>query len=190
MVLRALRDGRHIEALQFNDYVVVQIDTDRCEDTGFNVPLRSPDGRPLELAELVEQVRLRLVRAMGTDFFNRHGHRVVFAIAVDSIECWLLPLLYDSEPIKKAKTTGCLDAANRKLNLSRSPTLSTADGQNKDLRAYERASRDYRKSKQLLAHRDENPSLALFLHELDRIRDSMSNSPTAHTAPNSGQPDA
>lgn len=166
LVLRALRRNRHVEALQTNDYVVLQIDTDRCEDKGFDVSTRAPDGVVLSPEALVSKVRERLIHEMGLDFFARHGHRVLFAVAVDSIECWLLPLLYDSEPVKKAKTTGCLDAANWKLVRIKAAPLSTADGKHKDLRAYERASRDYAKRKVLLRHGDENPSLTLFLREL------------------------
>ncbi|MFS8066703.1 MAG: hypothetical protein ACMG6S_10060 [Byssovorax sp.] len=34
LVLQYLRDGKHLDALQFNDYLVVHIDTDVCEEPG------------------------------------------------------------------------------------------------------------------------------------------------------------
>jgi hypothetical protein len=40
LVFKALRDGEHKKALQFNDHVIVQIDTDVCEEKGFDVPRR------------------------------------------------------------------------------------------------------------------------------------------------------
>ncbi len=163
-MLRSLRQGDHRKALQLNDYVVVHIDTDVSEEPGYGVPRRAADGRALSPEELVEQVRLRLVTEMGVAFHEEHGARVVFAIAVDAIECWLLPLLYDGEPAaKKAKTTGCLKAADDKLRRLNLPLLSKSPA------SYDRASRDYAKHRTLILHRDENPSLDIFVKNLEAL---------------------
>src|SRR5262249_54304232 len=110
LVFRSLKAGDHKKALQLNDFVVVHIDTDVSEDPGFDVSHRAEDGRALRPEELIEQVKARLVAAMDAEFYARHAARFVFAIAVDAIECWLLPLLYEDEAAKKAKVTGCLEA--------------------------------------------------------------------------------
>ena len=47
LVLRSLRAGDHRKALQLNDYVVVHIDTDVCEEPGYDVSRRAADGRSL-----------------------------------------------------------------------------------------------------------------------------------------------
>jgi len=107
--------------------------------------------------------------AMDPEFCTRNAGRIVFAIAVDSIECWLLPLLYDGEAAKKAKITGCLEAANWKLRRLNRPPLSTADSKN--LASYERASRDYAKHRKLMGHRGENPSLDVFVENLAALGD-------------------
>jgi hypothetical protein len=167
LVFRSLRNGDHRKALQHNDYVVVHIDTDVSEDPGFDVSHRAADGRPLLPEELIEQVKIKLVAAMDPEFYAKHAARVVFAVAVDSIECWLLPLLYDGEPTKKAKTTGCLDAADRKLERQNRPKLSKAGG--KVLASYEKASRDYAKRRKLMEHRGENPSLDVFVKNLEAL---------------------
>jgi hypothetical protein len=164
LVFRSLRAGDHRKALQLHDYVVVHIDTDVSEEPGYDVSHRAADGRPLSPEELIEQVALKLVSAMGQDFYTRHAARIVFAVAVDAIECWLLPLLYDGEAAKKAKITGCLDAADWKLRRLGRPPLSTAG--NKSLASYEKASRDYAKRRKLMQHCDENPSLAIFVKNL------------------------
>jgi hypothetical protein len=164
LVFRSLKAGDHRKALQVHDYVIVQIDTDRSEDPGFDVPHRAPDGRALSPEELVEQVRRRLIVAMAPEFYARHAARILFAIAVDEIECWLLPLLYDNEPAKRSKTTGCLDAADWKLRRLARPPLSTAGS--KSPASYEKLSRDYAKHRKLMQHCDENPSLALFVKSL------------------------
>jgi hypothetical protein len=167
LVLRSLRAGDHRKALQLNDYVVVHIDTDVCEEPGYDVSRRAADGRPLLPEEIIEEVAKKLVEAMGADFFARNAARIVFAIAVDAIECWLLPLLYDGEAAKKAKTAGCLEAADGKLRRLDQPPLSTAGGKN--LARYETVSRAYIKRRKLMEHRGENPSLDVFVKNLDAL---------------------
>jgi hypothetical protein len=165
LVLRSLRAGDHRKALQLNDYVVVHIDTDVCEEPGYDVSRRAADGRLLGPEELIDEVAKKLVEAMDAGFFARNAARIVFAIAVDAIECWLLPLLYDRESAKKAKTTGCLEAADWKLRRLGRPTLSAAGSKN--LASYETVSRAYIKRRKLMEHRGENPSLDAFVKNLD-----------------------
>ncbi len=100
LVLDALRKGEVGRALTFNDYVVIHIDSDVCEEPGFDVPRRMGD-RELNPSELVDAVSQRLQREIG-DFYPEHRQQIVFAISVDSIECWLLPLLFESQNAKGA----------------------------------------------------------------------------------------
>jgi hypothetical protein len=104
---------------------------------------------------------------MDPGFCARNAARILFAVAVDSIECWLLPLLYDGETAKKAKITGCLDAVDWKLRRLGRPPLSTAGS--KSLASYERASRDYAKRRTLMARCGENPSLDVFVKSLPAL---------------------
>lgn len=166
LVFRSLREGKHREALQFNDYVVVHVDTDRCTDPGYDVSPRAAEGPALSPGELVERVKERLVGVMGAEFYAQNEARVIFAIAVDAIECWLLPLLYENEAAKKSKVTGCLAAADWKLRVLKQVPLSSADG-SKSLASYERVSKEYRRK--LMKHRADNPSLDIFVRRLDAI---------------------
>lgn len=167
MVLRFLQLGRHREALQFNDYLVLHIDTDVSEQKGFDVPHRE-DGRELTVPELAARVREKLEGVIGAEDCARHGHRLVFAIAVHGIECWLLPLYYQDN--RAGKITGCLQAVNEAHRKRNQRPLSTQGrrGDSKDPRSYRDASRAYTKRKHLLALCDKNPSLALFVAELAR----------------------
>lgn len=168
LVLRSLRAADHRKALQLNDYVVIHIDTDVSEEKGYDVP-RALDGQPLTPEQLIEQVKNRLIDVMGRERFEPIASRVVFAIAVDSIECWLLPLLYDGDPPKKkAKTTGCLGAADRKLRRLGRATLSKSDDE-KLLASYEAESKGYRRYKVLMQHRAANPSLDVFAKNLEAL---------------------
>lgn len=157
-----LESGYHRQALQFNDYVVIHIDTDVCEEPGFDVPRREPGGGPEHEPDALREATIeRLVDWLGRDFYGKYGSRVLFAIAVDSIECWLLPLLED-KPAKQRKTTGCRAAADAALARAGKPSL----GAYERLRYYAEAARPYRKRKTLMSKGPRNPSLAAFLREL------------------------
>jgi hypothetical protein len=89
----------------------------------------------------------------------------VFAIGLDEIECWLLPVVFDrSEKPALTKVTGCLEALNAKLRKLNEAPLSTL-GSGKDPRRYDRVSAKYRRRKQL-EEAATNPGLLRFLCEL------------------------
>lgn len=162
---RKLLEAEHRVALGFNDYLVIQIDTDTCDLTGFDVPRKdSTTGADHTPDTLRAAVIGKLTEWMGQDFITNHGDRVFFAVAVDAIECWLLPLLVDGKA-KQQKTAGCLDAANTALRKEGRPLLKTGAGD--AIRPYSDAARDYRKRKTLLDKGPRNPSLAAFIADLD-----------------------
>lgn len=70
---------------------MVHIDTDVAEEKGFDVAHKA-NGRTREPSDLIAAVIDRLTREMGEEFWRECATRVVFAVAVDSIECWLVPL--------------------------------------------------------------------------------------------------
>jgi hypothetical protein len=184
LVLKFLERGEHREALQFNDYLVLHIDTDVSEQKGFDVPHRE-EGRELSVAELAARMRERLERIIGAEFCAEHGHRLIFAVAVHSIECWLLPLIYQDN--RAGKITGCLNEVNEARRRGNKSALSTRE--HKDVRSYEDASRGYTKRKQLMALHDKNPSLALFVRQLARTVTGAApdaNAPPADEAPAAG----
>ena len=165
LVFECLKRGEAQRSLQLNDFLVIHIDTDVQEEPGFDVP-RQEQGEKLSLSDRVLRVIARLKRDIDATFFQINGHRILFAIAVDSIECWLLPLLYRDKK-KAAKTEGCLESANRALRKTDNEALSAGE---KSFIAYEKASSGYRKRKTLTQLRNKNPSLELFIQQLDVLQ--------------------
>lgn len=166
LVFQYLKLDKHREALQSNDYLVLQIDTDVCDEKGFDVP-RQEGGKALSPAELAARVTAKLQTMLGADVLEAHAHRILFAIAVDGIECWLLPLVFTNN--KAGKTTGCLGAMNHELRKQKRTPLSKADGEAKDPRAYKDVARAYADSGKLRKLAGKNPSLGLFVDQLDEI---------------------
>lgn len=160
-----LEAGRHRNALQFADFLVVHIDTDVCDHKGFDVARHDPETQQaLSPSALRKAAVERLIDWMGEDFIAEHGDKVLFAVAVDGIECWLLPLL-ENQKKKQGKTAGCLDAANNALRKAGRPLLKTTQGE--PIRPYEDAAKPFRKRKTLLSLGPLSPSLAAFLDELE-----------------------
>jgi len=116
----------------------------------------------------VENVIAKLVGLIGRETYEAYADRFIFAVAVHSIECWLLPLVFDDH--KTAKITGCLDVLNHELRAVRNVApLSLADGKGKDPQVYARHAREYKKPKQLQKCSTKNRSLALFLNQFGRL---------------------
>ena len=141
------------------DAVIVQIDTDVCQD--FGVIRVDGNGRELEPSELIEKVKETLIDRIGPEFYQAVAYKILFAITVDSIECWLLPLHYTDGRAIKYKN--CVDTLNQKLQ---------ADGWtigHKNDRVYEELSRPFKKKKELILASKKQVSLKHFITELDKM---------------------
>ncbi len=158
-VLHYLREKKYQGALQFADYLIIQIDTDQSEHPNFGVP-QMEGGTPLEPAEMVARVIAFLQAIIGPKECEFYGDRIIFAICVREMECWLLPLW---DPQKAAKCEGCLRTLNQALSRQNERGINPED---KDTRRYDHVSKGYRKRATLVQDGLLNPSLGLFLEEL------------------------
>lgn len=164
-VLRYCSSQRVADALVDNDYVVIQIDTDVCEEVGFDVPRRDPaSAKELTPDELAEKVTELLIARLPPGVHEKFADRLLFAICVDSIECWLLPLYYTDN--RRSKLTHCLGSLNQQLSIQEKFSIDPAD---KQTRYYEKIMRSKKcgKRKTLESIAAESPSLARFIRALD-----------------------
>jgi hypothetical protein len=132
------------------------------------VPHQDENG-PLPLPTLVERVVERLKREIGERDWTTYTGRFIFAIAVHQIECWVLPLWFSDAHARKI--TGCIAALGSCPNLRQKLTekkFRWIRAEEKDARSYDEASRGYRKPQLLHDQGRKNPSLAMFLDDLDR----------------------
>ena len=107
-----------------NDYVVIQIDTDQSQQLPFNVP-HTESGNEKSSGKLLADVVARLEKDMPE---NIDKTRIIFAVCIHTIECWLLPLVYSDN--RKEKTKGCLSALNLELRRKNMPTISETGDKN------------------------------------------------------------
>jgi hypothetical protein len=166
LVFDYCRSKKFQESFQSNEYIIIQIDTDVLVDSqnsNYNIPSRDDNGDELTPQHLIEKVIEKFRDAIGEDFYDKYQQRIVFAISVDSIECWLLPLYYTDS--KKAKITNCLDTLNRELAKKHNFTI---DANAKNPEYYREIAKQYGKHKVLMKHYQDNPSLKFFIEEIER----------------------
>ncbi|MBE9146252.1 phage tail protein [Planktothrix mougeotii] len=150
------------QAFQFNKYVIIHIDTDVLD--GYNsISHRDENGVELSPEQLIEKVKEEFKSLIGEDFYSKYYDKIIFAIAVHTIECWLLPLYY-TEKKKKQKIKSCLGTLNQALNIKEDFTI---DKNAKNPEYYRIVSKAYSKRKILIKHYPNNPSLKIFIQEIE-----------------------
>lgn len=160
-VLRFCGSDKFAAAFQFNQYVVIQIDTDVCEESGFDVSRRDAGGAERSVEQMIDATRARLIETIGEEIYAQYRERILFAICVEAIECWLLPL-YATDG-RRSKHVNCLGTLNELLSKKEGFSI---DRERKQVKYYKRIVKPYAKRKKLDEHADDNPSLARFVADL------------------------
>jgi hypothetical protein len=188
LVLQYCESTKFKEAFQFIDYLIVHIDTDVCEEKHFGID-KHDAGKELTPEELAKKVSLKLLNLIGQDFYENFSERIIFAIAVHSTECWLLPLYCKDH--EKKKHNGCLKALNWCLEVkkvvndedqqpekrtdkkksAKNPHAKTKKilqitNRTKTPDNYNFLSKQYRNNETLKSKSEDNPSLKIFIEEL------------------------
>jgi len=171
LVLEYCASPKFEEAFPFVDYVVVQIDTDKCDDPKFGVR-KEEGGQSLPIQEIITRVAAKLKDQIGQAVWDKFHDRILFAIAVETTECWLLPL-YAAER-DKGRHLNCLDVLNRCLRRKNRDTINPAA---KKPRYYAELARPYSKRKELIKYFEENASLHHFVARLETLRVEMAGEP-------------
>jgi hypothetical protein len=154
-------------AFNHNHYIVIQIDTDiSAEHPAYGIAHQDATGRiysPAELVQLVQLVSDKLIEQIGDAFYQAYRERVIFVICVHQIECWLLPLYWTDG--RREKIVRCLQSLNEQLG----PQFGfTIEDKAKDPRLYRKAAKPYVKQRMLRQHWQANPSLAIFINNLEQ----------------------
>ena len=99
-------------AFSYYDFIVIQIDTDFMSGDSVGEKYKI-DLKNLDVKETVEAFREKITALIGEDFYEEYSDRIIFAIAVNEIECWLLPVYFSGK--KANKSVNCIDTLNTVL---------------------------------------------------------------------------
>jgi hypothetical protein len=158
-VLEYCQQDEFKASLQFNEFVIVQIDTDTAAHPNFNVAL-TRQGVERPLVEIIADVKQLIVQKIGDDFYQQYQTQILIAVAVHSTECWLLPLYLSGK--MGEQVMNCHDRLSRALD-------KKGDDASKNHQNYERLSKALRKRKTLLDTATRNESLNDFVTQLQTI---------------------
>ena len=162
LALDYLKSGKLEQSLAFNDYFIIQIDTDICEELEIT-PINEKEVN--KIIEFTETIKSKIIENyIDEEVYKACSDRLIFAISVHSIECWLLPIYTKGK--KKTKIVKCLDVLQKELIIQK----SRLNLKNKKARDYDRASSNFYKRKQLKKLYKEHPSFEIFIdNELDVV---------------------
>lgn len=104
---------KSVLALDANDFLVIQIDTDCGDDPAFGLAL-TEGGVDRCISDLISDAKSILASKIGTQLYIDNAHRICFAICVHSIESWLLMLAFHDKSTKNGEYR--LDRILRKKN--------------------------------------------------------------------------
>ncbi len=151
MLLEYLSEKRFRDDVLNSEYIIIQIDTDISEHINFGVSQKD-----LSIEELIDKVIIRLITQIDSkkEFYEKYQERILFAISVHSLECWILPI-YKS--FKNEKISGCfetLQRASKKIKVA------------KDYNSYDKLSKYFLKYKKLMKIASKNSSFQIFINKL------------------------
>ena len=110
---------------QFNDYLIIQIDTDASEIAPYNVAKNDNSGHAKSQYRLHCEIKHRLLKNVPRGCRKKYSSRIIFAICHNEIECWLLPLYHTGAAA--CKTTNCIYTLNRALSKKNLPGIPDKD---------------------------------------------------------------
>jgi len=153
MLLQYLGEKRFRDDVLNSEYIIIQIDTDISEHTNFNVLHQD-----LSIRELIEKVIERLIKQIDIkgEFYKLYKEKIIFAISVHSLECWILPI-YRS--YKNEKISGCFETLKReskKIKVSKTQKI------------YDELSKDFLKYKKLKKIVSQSYSFQIFINSLPK----------------------
>lgn len=160
LLLKYLREEKFRDDVLNYDYLLVQVDTDISNEIGFDVSHRESDGNDKSSEQLIADIIIRLIDEINLGqpgFYQENTQKIIFALAVQSIECWLLAH-YESGK-RALKIVNCYSSLER--------VLKHKIEKNHDF--YEKLSAPFQKKKNLTSARKNNVSLHLFLENIEAI---------------------
>lgn len=144
------------------DYIIIQIDTKECAE--WNEGLNNIGDRASEINVFIDQVVTVLVKKTGDEFYVANKDKIIFAICVHEIECWLLPF-HTKQVAHYSKIVGCVNAIEQIANKN---GYSIHQKNYQEGKHYDDLSKEMKNNKELLQKGILNPSLKSFIDTLSQ----------------------
>lgn len=172
-VLNYLPTSEFKDSFDFADYIVIQIDTDKCDD--WNEGIKNIGNDRENVIDFVEAVKEILIKKIGIELYASKEANIIFAICVHEMECWLLPFITDLKA-HQSKIVNCVKSVEQIANKK---GVSINQKNYEDGKHYENFSIEMKKNRTLLKKSELNPSLNYFIETLKAIFDKADDKPSS-----------
>lgn len=156
-----------------NDYLIVQIDTDMSQTSPFNVShtFTDEDGKVVEKPtdQLHKDVMDVLQSRIPLEIWGTFQDKIIFAICIHTIECWLLPAVYSDE--NRTAIKNCLNRLNRGIKQKLNLRPITQKNSVQSRKTYATVLSHYKKKKDILEASRFNFGFQRFIDALKQIED-------------------
>jgi len=171
-VFKYCKDSDFEEGLRANPslYAVIHLDSDvfRTKEVPkkYSFNFNRSDGTTLTTPEIISEIKALLIAEIGQEVYDKYADRILFAIAVDKTECWLLPFYETGKA--RSKEVNCLKALNRKISPKSGFTIHK-----KQAKYYLKVAKPLLKHKNFIKLYHFNPSLHIFCEQLNELPDNI-----------------
>jgi hypothetical protein len=159
-VLQYLSSPEFQTGVKINDFTVVQIDTNECDQWGAGLKHIGDDDSQID--GFINHIISVLAIKIETEFYDKHKSKIIFAVCVHDIECWLLPF-HASQPAHFSKMVRCYPTLEQ---VAQKKGYSLHQKNFQEGKHYEDLSKDMKDNKVLIQKSKLNPSLKFFIDSL------------------------
>ncbi len=151
-----------------NDFLIIQIDTDQSQNRAFNISHLDSAGKVKSDKNLYTDVTLKLQLLIKPDIFEQYKERILFAICIHSIECWLLPICYNDN--HRMTTNNCINSLNIALSKQNKLRISPS-GKNtpNGIKAYTQILSNLKRKSDIINVSKFNFGFNEFIKSLDKV---------------------
>lgn len=168
-VLNYCTEEKFKDILNYNDYIIVQIDTDTCELANYDVKRRNDDGSLRTDEELYSNICKRILKYIHMENNESFNGRIIFAICFDETECWLLPIYYTDKT--KCNKNNCIFKLNQKVTTQNLAAIPEKDKNSpKAVKTYNAILKNMKKTKDITNCSQYNYGFKMFIEQLDIIK--------------------
>lgn len=151
-----------------NDFLVIQIDTDQSQTSPFSIDHRGFDGQTKTPEQLYGDVVQKLQSLLLPGILKKHSDKILFAVCIHTIECWLLPVCYTDK--HKTNTNNCLGTLNMELRRQDKPTIPPTGKNNpKGIKAYDAVLKNLKRKTDINETAQHNFGFYSFIQSLSNI---------------------
>jgi len=148
------------EIALYNDYIIVQIDTDIADEPRINLQLHNKTPN-----EIYTEMKNKILDFVSLQMPNTEN--LIFAIGVHQIECWLVGIIDNKHTNKNI--VNCINRLNIAIGKSKKYKIIPPDKKENSKETYVALSSSLKKKKDIIKYSKKNIGFEKFIEQLQLI---------------------